>query len=82
MFQTVEGMYRNGQIELAEVPVGVTAARVIVTFLPVNKAIISSLSNPLPTPARQPRQPGSARGRLTILAEDKDHLQDFREEMR
>lgn len=26
---------------------------------------------------RQPRQPGSAKGKLVILADDEDHLKDF-----
>lgn len=30
---------------------------------------------------RQPRRPGSAKGMLTILAEDDDHLRDFAEYM-
>jgi antitoxin (DNA-binding transcriptional repressor) of toxin-antitoxin stability system len=29
-------------------------------------------------PARKPRQPGSAKGRLIILAEDDEHLQHFK----
>jgi antitoxin (DNA-binding transcriptional repressor) of toxin-antitoxin stability system len=29
--------------------------------------------------SRQPRKPGSAKGKLTILAEDDDHLKDFEE---
>jgi antitoxin (DNA-binding transcriptional repressor) of toxin-antitoxin stability system len=29
----------------------------------------------------QPRQPGSARGKLIILAEDEEHLRDFQEYM-
>jgi prevent-host-death family protein len=33
------------------------------------------------TPARQPREPGSAKGKLTILADDDEHLQDFKEYM-
>ena len=32
-------------------------------------------------PIRQPRQPGSAKGKLIILAEDNDHLKDFEEYM-
>jgi antitoxin (DNA-binding transcriptional repressor) of toxin-antitoxin stability system len=28
---------------------------------------------------RQPRQPGSAIGTLTIVADDEDHLQDFKD---
>ena len=29
--------------------------------------------------ARQPRRPGSAKGKLRILAEDEEHLEDFKE---
>jgi antitoxin (DNA-binding transcriptional repressor) of toxin-antitoxin stability system len=32
-------------------------------------------------PARKPRQPGSAKGKLIILAEDDEHLKDFKEYM-
>jgi len=31
--------------------------------------------------ARQPRKPGSAKGKLVILADDDDHLEDFKEYM-
>lgn len=31
--------------------------------------------------AHQPRQPGSAKGKLIILAEDEEHLEDFKEYM-
>jgi len=67
MLNTVEGIYRNGKIELAETPMEITEARVIVTFLPATNQPSS----------RQPRQPGSAKGKLTILAEDDEHLRDF-----
>jgi prevent-host-death family protein len=30
---------------------------------------------------RQPRKPGSAKGKLVILADDDEHLQDFKEYM-
>ncbi len=30
---------------------------------------------------RKPRQPGSAKGKLVILADDNEHLKDFREYM-
>ena len=30
---------------------------------------------------RQPRQPGTAKGKLVILADDEEHLQDFKEYM-
>jgi antitoxin (DNA-binding transcriptional repressor) of toxin-antitoxin stability system len=32
-------------------------------------------------PERRPRRPGSARGKLVILAEDEEHLKDFEEYM-
>jgi hypothetical protein len=32
-------------------------------------------------PTRKKRQPGSARGKLLILAEDNEHLQDFQDYM-
>jgi antitoxin (DNA-binding transcriptional repressor) of toxin-antitoxin stability system len=32
-------------------------------------------------PALKPRQPGSAKGKLIILAEDDEHLEDFKEYM-
>jgi prevent-host-death family protein len=32
-------------------------------------------------PKRQPRRPGSAKGKLVILAEDDAHLQDFKDYM-
>ena len=30
---------------------------------------------------RQPRQPGSAKGKLLLLSEDEEHLKDFKEYM-
>lgn len=32
-------------------------------------------------PQRQPRQPGSARGKLIIISDDDEHLQDFADYM-
>jgi antitoxin (DNA-binding transcriptional repressor) of toxin-antitoxin stability system len=32
-------------------------------------------------PARKAREPGSAKGKLVILAEDDEHLKDFKEYM-
>jgi prevent-host-death family protein len=32
-------------------------------------------------PARKPRQPGSGKGMLTIVADDEEHLEDFKEYM-
>jgi hypothetical protein len=34
MLTTVEGVFRDGHIELSEAPLGVEEARVLVTFLP------------------------------------------------
>jgi hypothetical protein len=34
MTQAVEGIYRNGVIELLEVPQGIQESRVLITFLP------------------------------------------------
>jgi hypothetical protein len=39
MLKTVEGIYRQGKIELLETPPDVKEARVVVTFLPVEGAI-------------------------------------------
>ncbi len=36
----------------------------------------------LEVPSRKPRRPGSAKGKLTILSEDDDHLSDFADYMR
>ena len=32
-------------------------------------------------PVREPRRPGSAKGKLVILAEDDEHLEDFKDYM-
>jgi len=34
-----------------------------------------------PHRVRKPRQPGSAKGKLTIVADDEEHLEDFKEYM-
>jgi hypothetical protein len=46
MLTTVEGVFRDGRIELREAPPGVEGARVIVTFLP--EASGSGASSPRP----------------------------------
>ncbi len=45
MITTVEGVYKQGKIELHEIPVGLQEARVLVTFLP--KAAVPSSSRPM-----------------------------------
>ncbi len=37
MLTTVEGIYRDGKVELLEIPPDVSNARVIVTFLPADQ---------------------------------------------
>jgi hypothetical protein len=39
MYNTFEGIFRNGKIELLECPADMKEARVIVTFLPLKKSI-------------------------------------------
>ena len=39
MLQTIEGIYRDGKVELLETPKGVEEARVIVTFLPTRGVV-------------------------------------------
>lgn len=41
MLSAVEGIYRNGEVELLERPEGLHEARVIVTFLPAAPAGLS-----------------------------------------
>ncbi len=37
MLTTIEGVYKNGKIELFETPPGVQESNVVVTFLPTTK---------------------------------------------
>jgi hypothetical protein len=62
MLKTVEGIYRDGKIELLETPNGVDGVRVIVTFLP----------GPVDRDARgiDEAQAADLRGRLKTFAED------------
>jgi hypothetical protein len=63
--KTVEGVFRNGKIELAETPLDVDEARVIVTFLP-NGAVN------LAERGLDEAQAASLRTRLRTFAEDWD----------
>lgn len=40
MFHSVEGVYRNGKVELSETPPHIEGARVIVTFLPESSNLV------------------------------------------
>lgn len=37
--ETIEGIYQDGTVELTERPIGVTRAKVLVTFLPTATAV-------------------------------------------
>jgi hypothetical protein len=66
MLKTVEGIYRNGQVELAETPEGVGGeARVLVTFL-------SSGAIGLRERGIDPSQAAELRGRLATFADEWD----------
>jgi hypothetical protein len=41
MLKTIEGIYRDGKIELVETPQGITESRVFVTFLETKSTIWS-----------------------------------------
>ena len=62
MLKSVEGVYRDGRVELLETPSDVDGARVIVTFLP----------GPIDLAARgiDEAQAADLRGRLKAFAED------------
>ncbi len=66
MLTTIEGIYKSGKIELAEMPPGVReGAAVIVTFLP-------SGSVNLQDRGIDPAQAAEIRARLATFAEDWD----------
>lgn len=66
MLQSVEGIYRNGKVELLETPTDIDGVRVIVTFL--------STSNTIDLQSRgiTQEQAASLRDRLRCFAEDWD----------
>ena len=62
-------------------------AELISKLVPGEEIVITKDAQPVArlvgqqTVGRQPRQPGSARGKLIILTEDDQHLGDFKEYM-
>jgi antitoxin (DNA-binding transcriptional repressor) of toxin-antitoxin stability system len=60
---------------------------IIDKLAPGEEVIITRNDQPIaklvgqPRPVRKPRQPGSAKGKLIILAEDDEHLEDFKDYM-
>jgi hypothetical protein len=70
MLQTIEGIYRDGKVELAEQPTNVTEARVMVIFLPVEPAAEGQAQ-----PAQDRDEARRAAGRrLLALLDEGDHL--------
>lgn len=64
MVRSVEGVFRNGKVELTEPPPVAGEARVIVTFLPERKlALLSDYGI-------TPEQAAEARARLASFEED------------
>jgi hypothetical protein len=63
MIQSVEGVFRNGKVELLEEPVEICEARVIVTFLP--EAI-----GPAGGPCFTREEVADLRGKLAAWEED------------
>jgi len=75
MLQAVEGVYRNGKVELLEVPAASEGMRVIVTFLDSPEELAVSVSNPdlsidLDCRGISFEQAANLRSRLQTFAED------------
>ena len=64
MLQSVEGIYRNGKVELLETPVGMDGVRVIVTFLSTSDSV------DLPSRGIDQEQAANLRTRLQSFVED------------
>jgi antitoxin (DNA-binding transcriptional repressor) of toxin-antitoxin stability system len=62
-------------------------AELIASLTPGEEVLITEDEKPVaklvahPEVTRKPRQPGSAKGKLVILVEDDEHLEDFKEYM-
>jgi hypothetical protein len=63
--KSVEGVFRNGKVELNERPIGIDEARVIVTFLPEGRLNLSEIG-------MSEAQAASLRARLRPFADDWD----------
>lgn len=74
MLQAIEGIYRNGKIELLEKPTASEGMRVIVTFLdsPTEPVMTSDLSVNLEDRGIGTEQAADLRARLQAFAEDWD----------
>ncbi len=65
MLKTVEGIYRDGKVELLEKPGDVEGARVIVTFMPTTSGAIDLASRGI-----DQEQAANLRDRLGRFAQD------------
>lgn len=63
MLQSLEGIYRNGKVELLETPSNIEESRVIVTFLTANSVELASRGI-------NQQQAADLRARLQTFAED------------
>lgn len=63
MLQSLEGIYRNGKVELLETPSNIEESRVIVTFLTPNSVELASRGI-------DQQQAADLRARLRTFAED------------
>lgn len=64
MLKSVEGIYRDGKVELLETPADLTEVKVIVTFLSETGLV------DLQSRGIDPKQASDLRARLSIFAED------------
>lgn len=64
MLQSIEGIYKDGKVELLETPPGINGARVIVTFLPINGSV------DLPSRGINKEQAANLKSRLHCFTED------------
>ncbi|QQE63433.1 hypothetical protein GFS31_00980 [Leptolyngbya sp. BL0902] len=74
MLQAIEGIYRNGKIELLEQPVASEGMRVIVTFLDGIAESVAASSSPVDLEEQGIglEQAADLRSRLKTFAEDWD----------
>lgn len=64
MVKSIEGVFRDGKVELLEPAPAVDEARVIVTFLPAKGPV------DLPSRGIEPRQAADLRGRFKAIEND------------
>lgn len=85
-----EGHYSQGPKTMRTLTLEEAQAKlpeIIDTLAPGEELLITRSNQPVAKlvgqrrPVRKARQPGSAKGKFAILAEDDEHLEDFREYM-